>query len=331
MANRANMINRKCFFAFIFVLLSLLLGFFLGLVDFFGFLSGQHSLNLVYLGLALFAWHILGLIIFLLVIEKTKLHLIYFTTSLLFGLVFFGFSKNYLASLLIVSSYFLFQIYTQKTLSKRAKLFVNYSTREVVFPVIRRSFIFLILILVIIGFFQSSNKARKSELVTPYMVNTLSRPFILLLNKQLSVQMQEQLALQNNLSIDQKQAVVSYALSQKVQTLNPKTTQQLVGLDPQEIPIQKTIISESAQVDLSPVISEMSFFIANNINQQLNLYLPIVPLFFAVLVFIFVSPLVAISEILLLPLIKTIIAILISTKIISVQKQSVEQEVLVIN
>jgi hypothetical protein len=82
---------------------------------------------------------------------------------------------------------------------------------------------------------------------------------------------------------------------------------------------------------LTPVVNDVSGNIAKQINRQLNLYLPIIPLFFAGLVFLFISPLIAVSEILLLPIVRAVIALLISLKIIVMNKETVEREVLTVS
>ena len=306
------MTNRIIIFNLSLALLSLILAILLGLLDFFGFLSGAHTLNFVYLALSFVTWHLLGLTIFLLNLDKPRLETVYLVAAVIFGTVFFLFNQNYLSALLATCSYFFFQIYTEKALSKRAKLFVNYSTREVVFPIIRQSFLFLLLILVTIGFFQGQRQVKHARLITPYMVRTLSKPIVIILNKQLGTQLQQQL--EPNGSI--------------LENLSDNTFRLLFGFNPQNIPLDKTIIYPTGEIDLTPVVNEISDQIAFQMNQRLNLYLPIIPLFFAFLVFLFVSPLVAVSEILLLPIIRAIIALLISLKIITVSKQTIDREVL---
>jgi len=183
---------------------------------------------------------------------------------------------------------------------------------------------------VVIVFFQGRHRAQKSELVTPYMVRTLSKPAVLVLNKQIGTQLQQQFGSQFEQAIGttEKKAIVSFVLSEILESLGSGTTRQLFGLNPENIPIEKTIIYDSGEIDLTPVINAMSGKIAAQINDRLNLYLPIIPFFFAALVFLFVSPLVAASEILLLPFIRAIIALLIKIKIITVKKTTVEAEVL---
>jgi len=322
--------NHKIAFNLFIALLSLILAILLGLVDFFGFLSGEHTLNFIYLLLSFVAWHLLGLALFLQNLDQTRQESVYLVSAVLFGTVFFVFNQNYLSALLSASFFFFFQIYTERALTKRAKLFVNYSTREIVFPIIRKSFMFLMLILVVIVFFQGRHRAQKSELVTPYMVRTLSKPAVLVLNKQIGTQLQQQFGSQFEQAIGttEKKAIVSFVLSEILESLGSGTTRQLFGLNPENIPIEKTIIYDSGEIDLTPVINAMSGKIAAQINDRLNLYLPIIPFFFAALVFLFVSPLVAASEILLLPFIRAIIALLIKIKIITVKKTTVEAEVL---
>ena len=327
------MTNQKIFFNITLVLLTLVLAILLGLVDFFGFLSGEHTLNLIYLILSFLAWHLLGLTLFLQNLDQHRQEMVYLVAAVLFGAVFFVFNQNYLSALLSASFFFLFQIYTERALSKRAKLFINYSTREIVFPIIRRSFLFLMLILVVVGFFQGQRRALKNELVTPYMVRTLSKPMVLVLNKQIGIQLQQQLGPQFEQAIgtNERRAIVSFVLAEILESLSSGTTRQLFGLNPENIPVEKTIIYDSGEIDLTPVVNEISDDIANQMNQRLNFYLPIIPLFFASLVFLFVSPLVAASEILLLPLIRAIIALLIKMKIIAIKKASVETEVLTLS
>ncbi len=327
------MINQKTFFNFALVFLALALAVLLGLVDFFGFLSGEHTLNFAYLALSFIAWHLLGLTLFLQNLDQNRQEGVYLLSAAFFGIVFFIFNQNYLSALLSASSFFLFQIYTERALAKRAKLFVNYSTREIVFPIIRKSFLFLILILVIIGFFQGQRQAKRAELITPYMVRTLSKPAVLILNKQIGSQLQKQLGpkFEQAIGTDSRREIVSFVLVEIVESFQEGTTRQLFGINSENIPVDKTIIYDTGEIDLTPVVNEMSDSISRQMNRRLGLYLPIIPLFFAALVFFFVSPLVAASEIVLLPVIRAAIALLIKTKTIIVAKQTVEKEVLKFN
>lgn len=324
------MANHKITFNILISLLSLTLAILLGLVDFFGFLSGEHALNFLYLALALIIWHLLGLTLFLQNLDNTRQESVYLVSAVLFGTVFFFFNQNYLSALLSASSFFFFQIYTERALANRAKLFVNYSTREIVFPIIRRSFLFLMLILAVVGFFQGQRQASRAELITPYMVRALSKPAVLVLNKQIGTQLQMQLGPQFEQAIgtNERRAIVTFVLSEILESLSSGTTRQLFGLNPENIPVEKTIIYDSGEIDLTPVVNDISADLAKQMNQRLNLYLPIIPLFFAMLVFLFVSPIIAVSEVLLLPFIRAIIALLIKTKVIAIHKTSVEAEVL---
>lgn len=330
---QAKMSKQVVFFNISLVVLSVILAILLGLVDFFGFLSGEHTLNFVYLLLSFTAWHFLGLTLFLQNLNQKRQETMYLVSALLFGAVFLVFSQNYLSALLSASSFFLFQIYTERALSKRAKLFINYSTREIVFPIIRRSFLFLMLILVIVGFFQGQRRAQENELITPYMIRTLSKPMVLVLNKQIGTQLQHQLEPQfgQNIYTKESRAIVDASLRDILERLFSNTFGQLLGFNLQNIPIEKTIIYDSSEIDLTPVVNDVSEDIAEQINRQLNLYLPIIPLFFAGLVFLFISPLIAVSEILLLPIVRAVIALLISLKIIVMNKETVEREVLTVS
>jgi len=327
------MTNQKTFFNITLVFLALALAILLGLLDFFGFLSGEHTLNFAYLALSFIAWHFLGLTLFLQNLDQNRQEGIYLVSASFFGIVFFIFNQNYLSAIFLAASFFLFQIYTERTLVKRAKLFVNYSTREIVFPIIRRSFLFLMLIFVIVGFFQGQKQSQNQKLITPYMVRTLSKPAVLVLNKQIGAQLQQQLGPQFEQAIGThaRREIVSFVLEEILESFNEGTTRQLFGLNSQNIPVDKTIIYDSGEIDITPVVNEMSGTIARQINQHLSLYLPIIPFFFAGLVFLFVSPLMAVSEIVLLPIVRAIIAFLIKLKIIIVAKETVEKEVLKFN
>ena len=325
------MTNKKLSLSFFLLVESVVLGVLLGLLDFVGFLSGEHALNLVYLGLAFFTWHTLGLTIFLMDLEDSAHEVVYLSTAVAFGILFFVFNQNYLAALIVTCSFFLFQIYTEKQLAKRVKMFINYSTREVVFPVIRRSFLFLMVILVVIGFFQGRRQAHaQTGIITPYMMRTLSRPAVFLLNKQFSVVLQKQLGgrLQQTLGTNERQALVTFILSETLESFTEGTTRQSFGLNRENIPLDKTIIYDNGDIDLTPVINDMSETIARSINKRLSLYLPFIPLFFGMLIFLLVSPLMTISEIVFLPLIRFFISLLLKLKVITIAKESVDKEIL---
>lgn len=326
------MSKHKITFNILIALLSLLLAILLGLVDFFGFLSGDHTLNFIYLTLSLVIWHLLGLTLFLQNLDKQRQESVYLVAAVLFGAVFFIFNHSYLSALLSASAFFLFQIYTERALSKRAKLFVKYSTREIVFPIIRRGFLFLMLILVVVGFFQGQRRAQDKGIISPYMVRVISKPLIPILNKQFSNQIQQQIgpSVLSRLKPPNRQILIRKILGEGLQNLlqnNPHFS----FLNLTGIPLDKTLVYDSGEVDLTPVINDSSVFLAQQINRHLSLYLPILPLFFGLLIVLFVSPLIAASEILLLPIIRIFISILLKTKVITVAKTTVETETLILN
>jgi len=161
-------------------------------------------------------------------------------------------------------------------LSERAAKFVHFSTREVVFPVIRRSFLFLMLILVLIGFFQGQGVSQKNGLVTPYLVRSVTRPLLLVAERQFAGEIQSDL-----------RAKLEWQLSD--------------SMAPQ---------------------------IAKAINERLLIYLPLLPFVFGLVVLAFVSPLITLSELLLLPVIRLIIRALLKLGVIKIAQETVARETL---
>jgi hypothetical protein len=270
------MSNKVLLFGSVLTILAFLLGVFLGMLDFWGFMSGEHTLNLAYLALALITWHLLGLTIFLLDLAGSHNQSVYLVSATVFGMVFYVFNHNPLSAALITLCFFVFQLYTQQQLFARFKLFVNFSTREVVFPVIRRSFLFLMVMLLLVGFFQGQGISQKGNLVTPALVRTVTGPAQLLLKRQFPPEIRDSLGARFVSELGANQA-------------------------PQ---------------------------IAHAINQRLLIYLPFLPFVFGLLVLAFVSPLITLSEWLLLPVIRLVIRDLIQLKVITITHETVERETL---
>jgi len=324
------MSNKVLFFGSILTILAFILGVFLGMLDFFGFLNGEHTLNLIYLALTFVTWHLLGLTIFLLDLADSHNETVYIVSAAVFGMVFFIFSHNPLSAILATLCFFLFQIYTQHKLSARFRLFVNYSTREIVFPVIRRSFLFLMVILLLIGFIQGRGATQKTGLVTPYLVRTVAKPALMIINKQFSSQLQASFGnrFASQIGTNDRRTIVTLVLNEALESFEEGTTRQYFGVTKENIPLDQTIIYDSGEIDLTPVVDSMAPQIAEAINQRLFMYLPFLPFIFGLLVLAFVSPLITLSELLLLPVIRLIIGALLQLGVITIAHETVERETL---
>jgi len=312
-------------------LFTFFLGYTLAALDFFGFLTNMHALNFAYLFASFIAWHFISMVVFFLDLENSQhQQRVYIITSSIFGVVFLIFSQDIISTLLVTIFFFFFLITFERRIKKRAQLFIKFSAKEILLPIIKSGFLFLLIILVGLGYLQSLNRAKNSQVISASMVRLLIKPMAYGINKQLSVQIQRQLApqLEQTIGIQDRQQIVEYALKESIEAMTEGTVRQQLGINPENIPLEKVIVYENGEIDVTPVLEAMIPDITRALNKMLEQYQVIIPFVFAVFVLLLASPLLSIVELLLLPFTILIIKILLSANFVHLEKESVEREVL---
>ncbi len=311
--------------------LTLVLSYTLGKLDFFGFLSGRHALNFILLVSSFLLWHLISIVVFLLDLDRSQhRERVYLAVGSIFGVLFFTINQDILISLLSTFFFFFFLLYTNRALQDREKLFVKFAPKEILFPVIRSGFIFLLIMLAIMGYWQTLERAKKTNLLSPDILKLLSRPGVVIVNRQLGAQLQTQLGdrFQEAIGTSEKKAIVEFVLSESLETMSEGQTRQLFGLRADNIPVDRTVVYDNGEVDVMPVVEAVLPRVSDNLNQLAKEHLILAPVVIAVLILLIVSPLLTLTEFVLFLPTAFVIWLLLRTKFLEMTTTTVEKEVL---
>jgi hypothetical protein len=324
--------NKKKLVLFVFLTaLTAILGLLLGKINFFGFLSQTIELNLIYLVFSFLVWYLISFVLFLLNLESgERKKQVFLITSLLFGLVYFLVNSHFLSAILLTLFYFFFLMFVLRVIKERERLFVKFYAHGILFPVIRTGFIFLAVILSTIVYFQAYNRARQASLVSPAVIEKLTRPFINIFNKRFSSELQRKFGteFEQTIGTQQKQDIARFVVEESIESMTEGTSRQYFGINLNNLPLQKIEVYDNGDINLNPLIASIAPKISNYINSQAQTYYLISPLIIAILVVAAVSPLTAILGIVLYFPTLLAISILLKTGFLHKETKTVEKELL---
>lgn len=322
--------EKKIVLSIFLLLLSFCFGYTLGKLDFFGFISGQHTLNLFYLLSAFIAWHFIALITFILnFADKRNLQAVFLFSALAFAMMFFAITRDIFSTLLNAVVFFIFLFYTYLTTYLRAKMFVKFSPQDILFPILRQGFLFLLIIFATLGYFQAQKAARENSIVTTESLRTISKPLVYALNKHLGAQLQKQLGdkFETTIGTQDRKQIVHFVLAEILESFQEGQTRQIFGLSADKIPIHKTIVYDNGEIDLTPVVEDMLPNLSDKFNQKLAQFTPFIPFIIAIVVILLIQPLLGLFELLLVIPTQLLFKILFATKFIRIEKQTIEKEI----
>lgn len=322
--------RKKLILSVLLGVLSLLLGYTLGQLDFFGFLDNKHVLYLSLLFASFLFWYALSIVIFLLDFsDKKNLIIVYFGSSLLFGSAFLLANINGSMVFLNIIFFFLFLFYVYEATLKRFNLYLKFVPNEIFIPVAKHGFLFLLVILAFMGYSQAKNRQLTQSLITPIALKTVAKPFIIVLNKQLGAQLQAQLGdkFQQAIGTQNREQIVRFVLDETIEGMTEGKTRQLFGFRPDNIPVEKTIVNIDGTIDITPVIDYMLPEITLRLNKQIDRYGALVAAGVAIIVVLFVQPFLAIFQLFFGPLNNALFAILFSTGLLKKKTIPAEKEI----
>lgn len=323
------MSTKKVSLFFLLSFFSILNGGFLAYLDFFGFFNGQHAINLIILIGLLISIYLSTITIFILDFsDKHDLAKIFTTVSLFFGLTFFVINKDSFMAISTVLIYFVFLYYIYITSARRENLFIKFSPRELFSPVIRKSFFYIVLLLVLVSFFQTRLKLEHNNLVSPQLVVLFTKPSVAILNRQVGGKLNQEITAQlgANLDAQKKEAVIREVLKQSALAMPKDQSQMYFGLEPNQIPVERTVVYENGNIDFAPVVVAMSPAIANNINSRLASYSFILPFVVPLILFLFLQPFMWPLQFIEMLLTSIIFKLLLATGFITIKKEMKEVE-----
>lgn len=312
---------------------SIILASSLALLDLYGFLDGRHALNLALLIIALVGCYTIVIIVFLLEFCSEKdLTAICLMVSIAFSIVFFVINKNPLTASIISPFFFFFLFYIYHTSLARYKIFAKFMPRDILDPVVKRSFIFLLIFFALISFFRVSKRISQNTLVTSPLLKVVEVPIVTTLSNYFSRELKHELKdkFPGKISKEDQKKVVVLFLTETVKSLSDEKTGLIYGFPVYKIPIEKTAVFDNWRIDLAPVADSILPEIAQMINEKVSNNFFIVPLLIALLTFIILQPFSLLIYPISLLYITLAFSILKSTGFAKVVKQQAEVERLVL-
>lgn len=152
---------------------------------------------------------------------------------------------------------------------------------------------------------------------------------VLLLNKHFAAQLQARLGrrFERAIGSQNREEIVRFVLAEIVELMSEGTARQALGFNPKTIPIEKTIVYENGEIDLTPVINNMLPGIADNLNRRFKAYLVLIPFIVTGLLIITLVPLTVWPfELLAGFLTPLIFFIIIKSGLIKIKKETIEAE-----
>lgn len=284
---------KKYTLAALHITLSLLLGYVLGTIKLFEALYQPTYTHLLLSFVALAVWYCILFINFLFSFaNRKKIILIYALSSISFGILYFVNNANILLSVFTISLYFSFLIVTQRLATRREKLYVRFSVHSIFFPIVKQGMFFLLILFAIMGYAQAKEVHTNSSSSTEALLKIFAPPVSYALNKQINVQVASQQTekIQKLVGFSNKQMVTSSMLEQTVEFLDPVWTKRYIGVEPQEIPIDKAIVHTDGTVDMEPVVLATLPKTAQYIDQEFSRYIVYIPLILGVLIALILQP-----------------------------------------
>lgn len=320
---------KKRYFCWVLMFLaSVSFGYFLGNLDFFGFLDGRHEVSLKFLiGTILSSYFTTLIAIFVDRIENGHPAVIFSVATFFFVSMFALANGSIIASIFSGILFLMYIFIVSNEAEKRFELYVRFVPSELFFPVIKKGFLFILGMFAIISFFQSRYLVENNSLVSPALVKSVSKPLILVLNKQLETQLHNQLgdSLGPTENTAAKRQVVEFVLKSTIKTTFGKQGAKF-GFNPETAPVDKVIIHDDGAIDVAPVISAMSDDISASLNLWILPYIYLAPFVIALAVILIFQPLMWPIEMVATGLSRLIFFVLFKLKFVSIRKETREVE-----
>src|SRR3989338_6916827 len=312
----------------LFLVSTLLFGAFLGKLDFFGFLDGRHEVNSRFLIGVLFTSYSLIFTTVLIDLSNDKNeHAIYAISAALFVGVFALFNGNILAALASGVLFIIFLWIISREARKRLEFYIRLVPSELFFPILKKGILFIVGMFAVINFFHSQIRLESDTLISPDLVRTVSKPFIVVFNKQLESQLKNQLGdhAKSTENSAARRQIVEFVLNQTIQSTLGKQSENL-GINANAVPVEKAVIYDNGAIDVAPVINLMADDISVSLNERLQPYFFIAPFVVALATIVIFQQLLWPIEVIESYLSRLIFFILLKIRFVNIKKETREVE-----
>lgn len=319
--------NKKLAVIITLALFSILQAGVLGKLDFFGFLDGHHQISMSLFILSLLIGYLSTITVFLIEFaEKYRLGLVFLGCAGLFSLTFLIVNGSAPISLVTGILFAGYLFIAHNLVHKRSKIYVNFNPTDILTPVVRASFTFILALFATLNFFSAQTKVNQNALFAPKVVRPITRPIILIVNKELSAQIRVQLdkKIPANTPLPEREKIIHFVLAETVKSLAQENDGTVLGIPVSKIHTDKAIVHPDGSIDLTPTIDEIIPDISGLLNYQVHKYFVIAPFIVALLTFILLQPLFVPLSLIEIPITKLVFYILIKTKFLTLKKEMKE-------
>lgn len=310
---------------FLFVSLSLLsvtAGGVLGLLDVFGFIDGRHELSFIFLGLSIFVIYLILVNIFILnFARRSRIGAIFVAATFFFGITFYLVNLSAILAIFSTLAYLLFLIYALSATSKRSANQIKFVPSEIFLPVLRNSFLYLLIIFAAIAFTQSQQRVSNNNLINPELVRIVARLPIYSLNQQVNNQISSQLnRVPEEVLQEQSREDLTRLIIDSIVSSSAQGTGDIYGFKPEEIPVDSIAVSNDGSIDITPMIDQMLPQIAARLNIFIQDYAVAAPFIVALITALILQPIMFLINMFEAFLTLVIFKVLIASKFIKLQK-----------
>jgi hypothetical protein len=273
---------------------SLVQGFLLAKLDFFGFLTGEHAINTSYVMWIVLAAYISTLSVFLLDLAKTKnTPYLFIGIGGLYAIPFFLLTGTILFTLITSLLYLSYLYFVYYGCQKKSALYIEFRPKEILFPVMRDGLLFMLAMFAVISFFRAQERTLHNSLFEPTILRPVTAPFVHGFNKQLSQELKKQFG-----PVDSRRIItplqreeIYLTLEATVDQMAKSNDNKIAGVDRKAIEIRRTTIYDDGSIDISPVVESALPEIGMALNDRLKQYSYIAPLVIAIGIFLILQPL----------------------------------------
>lgn len=321
--------TKKIALAVLLTFLSIILSATLGQLDFLRIAEGNLRSGVILILISVVLAYLIAIVVFILDFsDKKNLVKTYYVISLIFGLVLHLVNPIPLFTVIATLSFFGFLFYLYRATLSRSKLFVKFKPNEIFVPVVRYGLLFLLGMFALLGFFQTKSLMNGGR-ITPQLVKIVSRPILVIVNRQLGAQLQAQLGdkFEASIGTQDREKIVKFVLAELVESMSEGETRQLFGFRTDNIPIDKTLVYPSGEIDITPVVDAMLPDIAEKLNARYGNLMFLAPFVVAFFIVLFLQPLFIpfhiLSSLFFIPM---IFSLLIHSGFTLITKEAIEVE-----
>ncbi len=269
-------------------ILSSIFALVLGNIDFYGLLGDKQSQNVIFILSSVGFIYLITITTFLYDFsDRRHVFTIFSIISFCFALAFYVVNTQIIKTIVAGFFFYIFLDYVYASSLNRSKKFINFQPNDIFLPVVKNGFFLLVILFAIFSLVETRSYMRSNRELSPLLIKLVSKPIVGIINKQLGNEINKQIDVvktQQPVTFS-RQELTKLVLVKMVASMDPARTKQLIfGITPSQIHIDKAIVRENGDIDLTPVVDDLTPYINDNINSKYGNYIVFTPFIIAFLV-----------------------------------------------